>query len=187
MAKHIIKRYLPSPEKIASTPGLGFLRHRLEDPSLWHLNRRSASGAMFWGLWFAFLPIPFQMFPAAVAALLFRLNLPLCVALVWLTNPLTMLPCVYVGYSIGALLLNRPLLDSRAIHDLLSQLSDLFGEKTDSITASEALRQHIEPFLLGMLVTGFLAGCLGYLGMNWYWRYHVRHAWQKRQQRQLKA
>jgi hypothetical protein len=32
-----------------------------------------------------------------------------------------------------------------------------------------------------MLVTGFLFGCVGYLGMNWYWRYHVTKAWNKRQ------
>ncbi|MCC6375199.1 MAG: DUF2062 domain-containing protein, partial [Moraxellaceae bacterium] len=51
MPKNFIRRHLPTPEKIANMRGLGFLRHRLQDASLWHLNRRSASGAVFWGLW----------------------------------------------------------------------------------------------------------------------------------------
>jgi uncharacterized protein (DUF2062 family) len=87
MPKQFIRKHLPNPEKIANMKGLGFLRHRLQDPNLWHLNRHSASGAMFWGIWCAFLPMPFQTIPAAIIALVFRVNLPLCVVLVWLSNP----------------------------------------------------------------------------------------------------
>ena len=75
MPKKMIRKYLPDPEKIANIQGLGFLRHRLQDPNLWHLNRHSASGAMFWGLWCALLPMPFQMIPAAIAALIFSASL----------------------------------------------------------------------------------------------------------------
>ena len=122
MPKHLIRRYLPDPEKIARTPGLGFLRHRLEDPNLWHLNRRSASGARFWGLWCAFLPMPFQTVPAAIAALVFRVNLPLAIVLCWISNPLTMLPVIYVGYDLGALILNRPLLGMDEISKLIGKV-----------------------------------------------------------------
>jgi uncharacterized protein (DUF2062 family) len=75
MPKNFIRRHLPTPEKIGNMRGLGFLRHRLQDPSLWHLNRRSASGAVFWGLWCAFLPMPLHAIPAIIAAILFSLGL----------------------------------------------------------------------------------------------------------------
>jgi|JI8StandDraft_1071087.scaffolds.fasta_scaffold125880_2 uncharacterized protein (DUF2062 family) len=184
MPKHIIRRYLPDPEKIARTPGLGFLRHRLEDPNLWHLNRRSASGAMFWGLWCAFLPMPFQTIPAALAALIFRVNLPLAIVLCWISNPLTMLPVIYIGYDIGALILHRPLLELAEIKTLIVHMGNLFGSSAEATANRASMGEHVEPFLLGMLVTGFLLGCLGYLGMNWYWRRHVTRAWQLRQKRQ---
>ncbi|PTQ90372.1 DUF2062 domain-containing protein [Agitococcus lubricus] len=183
MPKHLIRKYLPNPEKLANTPGLGFLRHRLQDPNLWHLNRHSASGAMFWGLWCAFLPMPFQMVPAAIAALVFRVNLPLCVVLVWLSNPLTMIPVIYVSYFIGASLLHKPMIDIEQMRQIVDNLgamvSNVFGQSHE--TTALNLSRHIEPILLGMLVTGFLFGCVGYLAMNWYWRYHVTKAWNKRQ------
>lgn len=186
MPKQMIRKYLPNPEKLADTPGLGFLRHRLQDPNLWHLNRHSASGAMFWGIWCAFLPMPFQTIPAAIAALIFRVNLPLCVVLVWLSNPLTMIPVVYVSYFVGASLLGKPMISGSKLYQLVDNLgemiSDLFSKEPGGHQSLE-LSQHLEPILLGMLVTGFLLGCIGYLGMNWYWRYHVTQAWNKRQHR----
>lgn len=187
MPKHIIRRYLPNPEKIAKTPGLGFLRHRLEDPNLWHLNRRSASGAMFWGLWCAFLPMPFQTLPAAIAALVFRVNLPLAIVLCWISNPLTMLPVIFVGYDIGALILQKPLLNMAEISKLIVHLGNLFDSTPEAAANRLNMAEHIEPFLLGMLVSGFLAGGVGYLGMNWYWRHHVTRAWLLRSKRQSQA
>ncbi|RZU45022.1 hypothetical protein EV700_1829 [Fluviicoccus keumensis] len=183
MPKKFIRRHLPDPSRIARTPGLGFLRHHLEDPNLWHLNRRSASGAMFWGLWFAFLPMPLHTIPAVIAALVFRINLPLTVAMVWMVNPLTMLPCFYVAYDIGATLLHRPGLSLGEI-ELLIQMLEGLGRHHPNHPGALHLSGYLEPFLLGMLVTGFLLGSLGYLGMNWYWRRHVLRSWEKRRKRQ---
>ncbi len=187
MPKHFIRKHLPNPEKIANMKGLGFLGHRLQDPNLWHLNRHSASGAMFWGVWCAFLPMPFQMIPAAIAALVFRVNLPLCVVLVWISNPLTMLPVVYISYFVGASLLSKPMISIEKIYQLVDNLgtmvTSVFKEVKPTRNAID-VSQHLEPILLGMLVTGFLFGCIGYLSMNWYWRYHVTKAWNKRQFRQ---
>lgn len=165
MPKHLLRRYLPDPEKILRIKGLGFLGHRLRDPSLWHLNRRSAAGAMFWGLWCAFLPMPFQSLPAAAAAILFRVNLPLCIVLVWLSNPLTLFPLLIATYVVGCLLLGMPL--------------------STEVDVSQAwFLNHAEPLLLGTLVTGFALACLGYIGMRLFWRWHVVRAWERRMLRQ---
>ena len=50
----------------------------------------------------AFLPVPFQMVLAALGALWRRVNLPLAVALICITNPLTMAPAFYLCYKVGA-------------------------------------------------------------------------------------
>ena len=49
-------------------------------------------GAAFVGLFSAFIPVPSQMLLAAIA-IVTRVNLPISVALVWITNPITIPPC----------------------------------------------------------------------------------------------
>ncbi len=108
MAKKTIQRFLPDPNKIRHHKSLKIFGRLLQDANLWHLNRRSARGAFAVGLFFAFIPVPFQMVLAAATAIVFRVNLPISVALVWITNPVTMPPIFYCSYLIGTLVLNQP-------------------------------------------------------------------------------
>jgi uncharacterized protein (DUF2062 family) len=48
------------------------------------------------------------MLLAALAAVLLRCNLPLSVALVWLTNPLTVPAIFFIAYQVGALIIDVP-------------------------------------------------------------------------------
>ena len=57
---------------------------------------------IFWG----WMPMFFQMIPAAYCAILFRANLPLSVAGVWISNPITMPPMRYFAYLFGNYILN---------------------------------------------------------------------------------
>ena len=95
MTKKFIQRFLPDPTWIKNHQSLRFLGDWLHDPNIWHLNRRSASMAVFIGLFIAFVPLPSQMLMAAVLAVLLRVNLPLSVLLVWVSNPITMPPLFY--------------------------------------------------------------------------------------------
>ena len=92
MAKKIIQRFMPSDETIKNNKSLKFLGDRLHDPILWHLNRRSVAKAFAIGLFFAWVPLPTQMAMSAAVAFYFRAHLAISVALVWITNPLTMPP-----------------------------------------------------------------------------------------------
>lgn len=64
------------------------------------LGRGGAAG-MFW----AMIPMPFQMAPALGVCIAARGNLPLAVALVWLSNPVTYLPIFYAQYRLGDFIL----------------------------------------------------------------------------------
>ena len=77
MAKKLIRRYLPDAHKIRDHKHLRLFGTLLHDPNLWHLNRRSVAGAFAVGLFMAFVPMPFQMIPAAALAILLRVNLPI--------------------------------------------------------------------------------------------------------------
>ncbi len=166
MPKKIFKKYMPDPEKLKQQKNLQFLGDRLHEPNLWHLNRRSVSLAFAVGLFAAWIPTPGQMAIAAVAAFYFRANLPISVALVWVTNPLTMPPMFYFAYYIGLLLLgdNTPAADFEFnLESILSSMGDIGG-----------------PFLLGCLVLGIISSLLGYFGIRWYWKCHVSKQWRMR-------
>lgn len=175
MPKALIRRYLPSPEKIREQKSLGFMRHRLGDPSVWHLNRRSASLAMFWGILFAFMPMPFQMVPATLIAVGLRINLPMVLVLTWLTNPITVLPFMYASYAAGSLALNVPMLNWAEMEGLMTAMLSL-----GSVSSSSNIMAQLKPFLVGTLILGVTLGSLGYVGMQAYWRWHVVRQWQAR-------
>ena len=52
--------------------------------------------------------MPFQMIPSAIMAFWFGANLVISMALVWLTNPITMPPVFYFTYKLGTIILDMP-------------------------------------------------------------------------------
>jgi uncharacterized protein (DUF2062 family) len=168
MPKKLIKKFMPDPEKLQQQKSLQFLGDRLYEPNLWHLNRRSVSIAFAIGLFAAWIPSPGQMAIAAIAAFYFRANLPISVALVWLTNPLTMPPMFYFAYIVGLKLLGQASPDSD------------FEFTIDSITSS--LGEIGGPFLLGCLALGIISSILGYFGIRWFWRYYIGKQWRLRKE-----
>ena len=101
MPKKFIRRFLPDHQSIKQNKALKIFGSVLHEPNLWHLNRRSASGAFGIGLFFAFWPVPFQMWLSAGLAIPFRANLPLSVATVLVTNPFTIPPIFYGAYKLS--------------------------------------------------------------------------------------
>jgi uncharacterized protein (DUF2062 family) len=140
----------------------------LNEPELWHLHRRSVTGATFIGLFCAFIPVPFQMLIAAVLAVVSRCNLPISVVLVWITNPLTMTPMFYFAYRLGAWLLDR------RIEVGTIQLSwEWLGSHLGAIGW---------PLLFGSLLCGWVAGVTGMVLVRITWRFHVIRRWRARRE-----
>lgn len=171
MPRRIIRRYLPTPDKLRDAKGLGVFGELLFAPNLWHLNRRNFSGAFALGLFSAFIPVPFQMLISAAGAIIFRVNLPLSVALVWITNPITMPAIFYFCYLIGAWLLDTPVqaLDFELSYEWL---------KVELIRIWQ-------PFLLGCFVAGVIGSAIGYIFARLFWRYIVVKSWFNRKKRRM--
>lgn len=167
MPKKLIKRYLPSPEKIKNAKGLGILGKWLQNPSIWHLHRHSVSKAFLIGLFWMAIPLPSQMLVAALFAILFRANLPLSVALVWISNPLTMPPIFYFNYVVGTVILGQETAEEWHFELnwewMLHTLGDLWL-----------------PLYLGSAVVGLVLGVMGYVVVNLLWRHHAIKAWKER-------
>ncbi|MFQ5995450.1 MAG: DUF2062 domain-containing protein [Acidiferrobacterales bacterium] len=168
MARKFIRRYLPDRYRLREHKLLRGFERFFHDPNLWHLNRYSASGAVAVGLFLAFMPIPFQMVAAAAFAIMLRVNLPLAVAMVWVSNPLTIGPLFYFCYKVGAWI------SGRVDHEIA------FAWSWEWIRTG--LTQGWEPFLLGCSVVGLLAALAGSVGTRLLWRWHVIREWETRKQ-----
>jgi len=136
MPKRRFYRYLPNPRAIREHPALRPVSRWLHEPDLWHMNRRSVSGAALIGLFCAFLPIPFQMLPAAVLAIACRCNLAVCIALVWITNPFSA-PVIYpINFLVGVKLFNIDISTEQIMDFSLKSLKSLLIETPDIFLAA---------------------------------------------------
>jgi len=148
MPKRFIQKISPNPEKLRKHKHLRFFGGLLHNPNLWHFNRRSISGAFAVGIFCAFIPVPFQMVIAATGAMLFHVNLPVSVLMVWISNPVTMPALFYGCYLLGAWILQTP--------------AQEFAFELSWKWLSESLTHIGEPFLLGCLVAGIASALIGY-------------------------
>lgn len=166
MPKRTIQRFMPDGDTIRNHKHLQCFGHLLHKAGLWRLNRRSVAMAVAVGLFFAFVPVPFQMMLAAGGAIFFNANMPISVGMVWLTNPVTMPPVFYVCYLVGAWVLGIP--------------TGNFDFELSWQWLASGLLAIWKPFLLGCFLLGLLSAVLGYLGMNLTWRFMVLRRWHRR-------
>ena len=170
--KHLMRRLAPDTKAMQEHKHLRVFGRLLHDPNLWHVNRRSAAGAFAVGLFMMYMPPFGQALLAAVAAIVFRVNLPISVALVFISNPITIPPMFYGAYLLGALALGQAV----APFDL-----DFWVEPVNWLTI-------LAPLALGCLLCATACSVLGYFGVRLAWRWHVlRHLARRRARRQAEA
>jgi uncharacterized protein len=122
------------------------------------------------GLFMMYMP-PFGQWLMA-AAMVFRVNLPIAVALVFITNPITIPPMFYGAYLLGASVLGQAV----APFDL-----DFWAEPANWLTI-------LSPLALGCPLCAIACSVLGYFGVRLAWRWHVlRHPARRRARHQAAA
>jgi uncharacterized protein (DUF2062 family) len=159
MSKYLFKKYLPHPDTIVKNRWIKLLGPRLQESSLWHINRKSCSGGIAVGVFCAFVPIPFQMLLAAIGAILFKSNILVAVPMVWISNPITMPPMFYFCYLIGA--------------NILSSSIEGFAFELSFAWLLTELLEIWQPFLLGCLVVGIVTSTLSFIMVRVLWRLHI--------------
>ena len=168
MFKKFFQRYIPDRDYLKKNKSLRFLGDHLFNVNLWHFNRRSVAKACAVGIFCAFIPMPFQMVPAAALAIYLRCNLPISIALVWITNPLTMPVIFFFTYKVGCILLNIPPNEAG------------FQFNWEWLTAQ--LSRIWVPLYLGSILCGTIAAAVSYFAIRIAWRIHVIRAWKYRYQ-----
>ncbi|MDX2464959.1 MAG: DUF2062 domain-containing protein [Porticoccus sp.] len=173
MPRKTLRRWLPDPHKIVESRAIRWMGPLFKDPNLFHINRTSISASCFIGLFCAFLPIPGQTIVAALLALFFRTNLPVTMALIWVSNPLTIAPMFLFSYSVGVLLIGQE-----------------FIPFSIELTWDWALAQGGAiwlPLLTGSLICGLICGGLAYLIIYQLWRWKVIKNWEARNKKRAQS
>ncbi|OOR93880.1 hypothetical protein B0181_00070 [Moraxella caviae] len=179
MPKQKLKNWLPTPEKLRESRFVGWLAPFLADPRLWHMNRSSLVRGVYIGVLCAFFPLPGQMPLAIIGALILRANVPMSVALTWITNPLTTIPVFWVAYSVGALILGEPLLGIRTVGRILADLTLwLTGHGINPLADHKLFSLHA--FVVGLVICAIATSILAGVIFRVVWQYYIVAEWRKR-------
>ena len=180
MPKQKLKNWLPTPEKLRENRMISLFAPFLADPRLWHLNRNALTRAVYVGVLCAFFPLPGQMPLALIGALIFRANVPMSIALTWITNPLTTIPIFWVCYLVGAILLGEPVIGIRGMGLMISDLT-LWATGNGSNPFKINAIFSFKAFAWGLLVCGMMTSVILGIAFRIFWQYRIANDWQKRQ------
>jgi hypothetical protein len=103
---------------------------------------------------------------AALLALALRCNLPVTMALVFVSNPVTIPPLTLLCYRVGTLILGSPEVP--------------FNPQFSWAWLSTQGAHLLPPFLTGCLLIGASAGLLGYAAIRGLWRWQAVRRWEQR-------
>ncbi len=129
------------------------------------INRKSVVRGIWVGLFWGFIPMPFQMLGVLVATPLFRFNVPIAITTVWLSNPFTMPPLYYVEYLTGNFILGR-----EGIRDIALTMSWFKSH----------LGEIFVPLYVGTAFYSIVVSSIVALTINWLWVRSAKHAWKHR-------
>ncbi len=169
-----LKRITPDRHTLEKLWCLRPFKGLVVDRGCWTFNRHSVTRAFALGLFIAFIPptpLPVHLVTCVILGMLFRLNLPVLFATVFLSNPFTWLPQVAGSIWVGAKLMRMdlmPLLHELRHGNLWEQIGHLWA-----------------PLLLGALVLGLIAAGCGYVLAQMAWRVRVMYHLRRRRARSI--
>jgi len=115
-------RHLPRIKHMRGTWLHRKLGDRLFAREMWQPERGRFAFGCALGVFFAMMPLPFQMVAAALLAFLVRVNIPAAVACTWVSNPLTTPLILFSQYYLGSFVLGEAASDQPK-EDMLALLA----------------------------------------------------------------
>jgi len=145
-------------KKISKSEKLkAFIKKSKVAPEFLSTNRKMLSKGVFIGVFIAFIPMPMQM--AAVLAVMpfTRFNVPIALAMCWLSNPFTMPPMYYMEYLTGSFFLGSEI-------EAVEMTLDWFSNNIGKIFV---------PLYVGTAFYSIVGSIGGYWLVNHFWKSSV--------------
>jgi len=146
--KKIYNKYAPKEHHLKNTLLHKILGERIFEPALWKPTKKGIIWAFTLGTFIAFTPtVGGQMIIAGLIAVFFRINIPVSLLTVWISNPLTIIFIYSLEIKIG-----------------MSILGNEFG--FHKIHSVEEFFQYIIPLSIGGAVLSVSMGIIAYILVN---------------------
>ena len=91
-------RFLKHPRKLRQSHSRRWFARHFLDKRVWKPTQHMLAGGMAVGMFITLQLLPIQMPTAVILAALFRVNIPIALALCWVSNPVTV-PFMAVSYT----------------------------------------------------------------------------------------
>lgn len=116
-------------KKISKSDKLkAFIKKYKVPPEYLSTNRRMVSRAVLIGLFIAFIPMPMQMLLVLAVMPFVRFNVPIALAMCWISNPFTMPGMYYVEYLTGSFILgSEPMSVDMTLEWFSEHIEDIFA------------------------------------------------------------
>ena len=137
-----------------------------------NINRKMITRGVFVGLFWGFIPMPMQMLAVVSTTPFIRFNVPIAIAMVWLSNPFTMPPMYYMEYLTGNFILGHEGIDN--IELTLDWFSNNMGDIFVPLYVGTAFYSVI------------VSGCIYFL-LNWLWIRSVKEEQSEKQKKHRKS
>ena len=122
-----------------------------------HINRQMVANAVFIGLFISFIPFPAQMLSVVGMMVFKKFNVPIALALCWVTNPFTIPFIYYIEYLTGSFFLGSQISNAPISFEwITSNFDNIFI-----------------PLYFGAFFYSTLFATIGYFLTNYLWKKSV--------------
>ena len=172
MPRRFFRKFAVNRKHLSDQWWLAPFDHVLHDPRLWGISRRNVVPAFALGLFVSYLPFPGHMLMAGLLALVLRVNIPVAVAGVWVSNPLTVYPMFRLAFEVGSYLLRLP--------------PAPFEFELSMAWLLDGFIYVWQPLLLGCILLGAILSLIGFIGLDLLWRASISGYLARRRKRRLR-
>ena len=177
MAKRFFRSWLPSPEQVNKLKIMRIFGDKALNPTLWYVNRKSISKAMFIGTFWGILPIPLHSLLIILTVLIFEANLPIALLLAWIMNPLTIVPILIFAFWIGSKIYHVHTINKEMLlgvfHQIIAWIKN-FGHGHIDLSLAKILAT-------GLFIEAVIFATLFFVLTRISWRCTIVKKWRKRQ------
>lgn len=148
-------RFLKHPRKLRQSPTRRWFARHFLDKRVWKPTQHTLSGGMAVGMFITLQLLPIQMPTAVILSAIFRVNIPIAIAMCWVSNPFTVPFMAWLEYAIGKWVL--------ALYTTVPTSPFPKHLPESMVDAWIVLKEHAPVMLMGGIILGAVVALVSYI------------------------
>ncbi len=159
-------RFLKHPRKLRHSRVMRWFARHFLDKHVWKPTQHTLSGGMAVGMFITLQLLPIQMPAATILAAIFRVNIPIAIAMCWVSNPFTVPFMAWLEHAIGKWVLS--LYTTVPTTPFPTHLPESI------VDAWVVLKEHAPVMLVGGIILGAIVALVSYIATWSVWEISTR-------------